>query len=327
VQLCASATSEIAEVVNTAQQRLLYCREAGEEGWWGTWAEMVFNVATTDPYITTPREVARLQSMTVCDAPIPLNNQFYEYLQFGNGTLPALCGVDCPRVRSGYTRNNVVTFTDMTSAPQLLRAYITEAQDEGKRILFQGTDSTGSVIYSQDLGNRVTGMFVDLESPFATTPITFNTLTGIQKDVTAGQVSIYQVDASTGAEVLLLTMEPGETTASYRRYYLDSLPSHCCANDTTIQVKAIAKLELIPVRVDTDYCLIQNKEAIIEEAQAVRYSEVDTAGAKQLAQEKHMQAVRLLNGELNHYVGKNSVAIKFSPFGTADLNRVNIGMI
>jgi len=122
-------------------------------------------------------------------------------------------------------------------------------------------------------------------------------------------------------------MEPSEQTASYRRYYLNGLPFNCCPNQEYVQVSAIAKLDFIPVQVDTDYTLIQNIEAIIEEAQAVRYSRIDSVSAKQMAAEKHIQAVRLLNGELTHFEGKNDPAIIFAPFGSARLERVKIGMI
>lgn len=148
--------------------------------------------------------------------------------------------------------------------------------------------------------------------------------------MTVGVVRIYQTDPSTGEQVLLLTMQPSEQTASYRRYYFNQLPLNCCnvpsESSTTVQVTAIAKLDLIPVTYDTDYTLIQNMEAIIEEAQSIRYSEIDSPGAKQMAQEKHRQAIWLLNGELNHYLGMNSPAIQVRPFGSARLERVNIGM-
>jgi hypothetical protein len=329
LQMCQSDVARLAEFVNAAQQRLIYAKEAGETGWWGTWAEMAFNIPKASPYLTTPRSVARLETLVMCDQPVPLNNQFYEYLRFGNGRMPKECQSQCPRERQVFTRNNAVSFTDMTNAPQLIRVYLTDPQDVGKRVLIQGADENFVTVFTQDNANRVQGVFLTLDSPFVTTPFSFQTLTGIQKDITAGEINIYQADPLTGEEVLLLTMEPGEETAYYRRYYFDNMPSRCCAtvNADTIQVRAIVKLELLPVVTDTDYCLIQNKEALIEEAMSVHYSQVDSSSAKMMAQEKHQQAIRLLNGELNHYVGQESVAINFAPFGDADLRRVNIGMI
>jgi len=212
-------------------------------------------------------------------------------------------------------------------AGSYIRIYTTNSDDAGSRVLIQGTTTADAVIYSQDGTNRVNGEFITLESPFVTSTFQLNTLTGIQKDVTDGDIQIFAVDPDDGEETLLLTMEPSEQTASYRRYYFNSLPFNCCPNEETVRVSAIAKLEFIPVQVDTDYTLLQNMEAIIEEAQAVRYSRIDSVSAKQMALEKHIQAVRLLNGELTHYLGKDEPAVQFKPFGSARLERVKISMI
>lgn len=310
-------------------------KEAGDEGWYGTWAEIVFNISRTNPYITLPREIARLEAVNVCNHPVAVQNQFYEYLQFGNGRLPKQFRHCRNFLTQGYTRNNAVTFTDLTNGPQIIAIYATDPADiDGKhRVLVQGLDNNNNVVYTQDGLTQVQGVFVTLSSPFATAPMQFNQLTGIQKDVTNGPIQIFQVDPATGAQVLLLTMQPGEQTAWYRRYYLDSLPCGCCpppgivpaGQCQQVQVAAIAKLELIPVVVDTDYLLIGNLEAITEECQSIRYSEVDTATAKQMAQEKHMQAIRLLNGELAHYLGIDTPAVSVAPFGDARLERQRIG--
>lgn len=330
VGACESDIPGVARYVNSAQRRLLYCKEAGNDGWWGTFAEMAFNVDPDLPYITTPRSVARIMYQNWCDCYVPLQNQFYEYLTFGNGRLPKRFQTGRCNIRQTYTRNNVVLMTDLSNPPQLIRIRITESTDVGKRALIQGTDNNGMTVYSQDGVNRVDGVFESLDSPFVTTSVQWNSITGIQKDVTDGQVQYYQVDPNTGDEVLLLTMEPGETTASYRRYYLDSMPNTCCPPPSatgTVQVTAIVKLELIPVVYDTDYCLIQNLEAIIEEAQAVRWSEMDNPNAAAMAKDRHIEAVRLMNGELNHYVGQEQPAVGFKPFGSARLGRQAIGSL
>lgn len=330
--LCQADIPSIANFVNSAQRRLILAREAGEEGFWGTWAEIAFQVSRTTPYITLPNDIARLESIVVCDRPVPLQNQFYEYLEFGNGRFPK--HFHCGRgILQGYARNNAVTFVDL-SATAYIRAYPTNAQDVGKSVFLQGYDQNGNIIYSQNLDNvPITGTFMALTQPFAQTPMTFSPpITGIQKDATVGPVQFYEVDPTTGAQTLILTMQPGEMTASYRRYYFNSLPCTCCPPTTTtvpqpVQVRAIAKLDLVPVVADTDYCLIQNLEAIIEECQSVRYSEMDNANAKTMAAERHIQAIRLLNGELNHFIGQRDVAMHIAPFGSARLEHQRIGRL
>lgn len=327
IGVCIEDITQIAAAVNTSQRRLLVCKESGDEGWFGTWAEMEFTVDPLNPYLTTPREVARIEAMTVCNDIVPVQNQFYQYLQFGNGTLPRTCRPDGCRILQTYTQNNVPLFVDPPAAPFLIRAYMTNAADLNKRVLIAGLDSNGKPIFTQDGMNRVIGQFVALDGPFVTWPQQFNRIQAIQKDYTSGQVDLYSVDPTTGVETLILTMQPSEEVASYRRYYLNPMPQNCCnSSATTVGVKAMVKLDLIPARGDTDFLLLTNLEAIIEECQAVRYSEMDSPGAKAMAEDRHRQAVNFLNGEITHYVGSNTPSIEFAPFGTARLSRVFAGM-
>ena len=329
VGLCADDVTRIANIVNSAQQRLIYAKEASDEGWNGTWAEMAFtNVSQTNPFLTCPRGVARLEYVDMCNRPVPVQNQFYEYLRFGNGRLPKIC----PRTAwpmQVYSRNTVPTFVDLTTPPQYIRAYMTDPSDEKKSVLVQGLDANGMAVYSQSVMGRVEGEFISLTTPFITTLNTYSSITGLQKDVTVAPVKIYQVDPTSGAEILLVTMEASETTAWYRRYYFNPVPCNCCGTGPTtpVTVTAMAKLDFVPVQCDTDYCLIQNQEAIIEECASVRYSEMDTPGAKQMSQERHMQAIRLLNGELTHFYGKNEPAVSFAPWGNARLECQRIGTL
>jgi hypothetical protein len=324
-----SDTITLCSYLNSAQRRALFCKEAGEESWYGTWAEMAFNVSPSNPYLTTPREVARLEAVVVCDDPVPIYNQFWEYLQFGNGRLPKQFR-DNNRtcLQQVLSRNNVPTFVDLSNGPQLLRSYSGSDTDNATRIFYQGTDNNNRKITTMDGADRVQGVFYQNTYPFNTTTHLFNGITGIQKDQTVGPVEIFQVDPTTGEETLLVTMEPSETTANYRRYYFSNLPRNCCNNATdpaTVQLRAICKLEPLPVYTDTDYLVIQNLEALIEECKAVRYSEMDTVAAKQMAINAHKEAVALLNGELVHYYGETNPSVIVKPFGTADLRKQRIG--
>lgn len=333
VGLCQADITEIANYVNSAQRRLIYAKEAGDEGWHGTFAEIAFNVSRTTPYITLPNDIARLESVVVCDRPVALNNQFFEYLEFGNGRYPK--HFHCNRaVPQGFMRNSVPTFVDL-SATGYIAVYPTDAQDIGKTVLVQGYDQNGMTIYSQNvLGQNVTGAFMTLTQPFVQSAMQFKPpITGIQKDITVGPVSFYQVDPNTAEQTLLLTMQPNEMTAAYRRYYFSELPCTCCGSTSPsevpqpIQVRAIAKLDLVPVVADTDYTLISNLEAITEECQSIRYSQIDSPTAKTMASERHIQAIRLLNGELGHFYGIREPAVSLQVFGSARLSRQRIGRL
>lgn len=327
-------TYRVSQAANKANRRLLYCKEAGNEGWHGTWAEIAFSLSRTTPYVTLPREIARIEQATVCNRPIQVQNQFFEYLRFGNGRLPKLRNSCFEPLNAAYSRNNAITFVDLSNTPQFLKVYITNPADASGplSVLFQGVDENGNVIYSQDGPDNIQGEYVTLASPFAASTNIFSKITGIQKDITAGPIQIFQVDPTTAAEVLLLTMEPGEQTSGYRRYYFDNLPCSCCPptpgpTPQAVTVTAMAKLDFIPMVTDTDYSLIQNLEAIILEGQSARLDKMDSPASKQQAAVYHRDAVRLLNGELVHYLGIDKPAVLVQPFGSARLARQRIGLL
>jgi hypothetical protein len=333
--VCSADVPSISNAVNAAQERLIYAREARDEGWHGSFSEMAFNVLQSDPYIAGSRHVGRIMSVDVCDKPIQINNQFQEYLRFGNGRQPGNCSsgrVTCSKVQA-YARGVFPTFRDMTAGHKIrIRAEDPLDVTGAKRTLIQGTDTSDAVITSLDATLRVQGVYVVIGAPFVDTPMALNTLSGIQKDVTNGAIQFWDVDPVTGAEVLILTMEGGETVAGYPRWYFSGLPLSCCQvllvnGVPTVQVKALVKLNLIPVVVPTDYLLIQCMEAIIAECQSMRYSTIDLPASKEMAAAAHRDAIRLLNGELVHYYGTQNPSVSVKPFGSANLERQGIGCL
>jgi hypothetical protein len=330
--LCQADTAGCWNALNRAQRRLLLCREAGDEGWNGSYAEMAFTVSQTGPYLTTPREVARVEYATVCNRPVRVQNQFFEYLDFGNGRLPKTSAMRCWPGLQIYARNTVPLFVDPPTKPFFIQVFPSDPADvqAALRVLLQGLDNNGNTVYSQDTTFQVTGQYVVLDSPFVTAPMQFSSITGIQKDPTSGPIQIFAVDVTTGVSTLLLTMQPSETVASYRRYYFNGLPRDCCAGTApapaAAAVTAIVKLDLIPVAVDQDYTLLTNLEALIAESESARYSSMDTPAAKSMSAERHKYAVGLLNGELVHINGKDRPAVNFRPFGSASFNCVTRGM-
>jgi len=318
---CVGGNALFLSTVNEAEQRLIMDPTQPDEGFWGTWAVMLFNVSRTDPFFVTPRGVARVTASDVCKRPVPLRNQFYEYLDFGNGLKPGGC---CNRSPCGtlttYDRGPVVTFAELEPPNKKLRAYITDALDAGKRVLISGQDAFGNTIYTQNGFVRANGEFLTFTSPFVDSVNEFSAISGIQKDITNGAVQIFEVDTATTDERLLLTMEPGETVASYRRYYTNGLPTTHCG-ESTIQVSAVVKLDFVPVVADTDYLIIGNIPALIEECQSIRYNRMDNADAKKMSQFHHANALRLLFGELDLMVGKERVSVTVPIFGSDKLRR------
>lgn len=344
IGVCSGDWPRLAAEVNRAQRRLNTCREAGETGWWGSYAEMVFNVTRNSPSITLPRGIARLISVNACEYPIEVNNQFYEYVMFGSGNWPkTLCGSSSATSSAcrtqGFRRNAVCTFTDLASSGEFLRIYSENIADNGMRVMVGCRDINGTTQRQLDGAFPVQGLFATLFNPWVNltlpgiaTPLELSAITNIQKDVTIGYVHFYAVNVTTGAERLLLTMDPGETVAAYQRYYFQDLPRGCCSaptvtDDSVVQVKAMVRLDLVPVVVDSDYLLIQSEDAIIAECQAVRFGDHDDPGGKTQAAERHREAVRYLQGQLVLFEGRDHPAISFKPFGSAALANQKIGTL
>lgn len=330
--LCQSDVAGVSEAVNEAVQRLIYA--GGETGWWGGWAKTVFNVPWATPYITLPREIARLTNITVCKCPVAVQNEWYEFLQFGAGLQPKGegCGEQgCGNFLEGYDRGVAITAVDLVPGGKKIRVRPSDSRDATFRTLIQGLDQNSNQIYSTDGTEEVTGTYVNLIMPFTDTTMEISKLEGIQKDITAGVVRYYSVDTVTAEEVLLLTMQPSETTASYRRLLVNGLSTNCCGQADVpaehSQIVGMAKLDFIPCRVATDYSIINNIPAITYEAQAIRYESMDNPNALAMADRHHRLAIKVLNQELVHWQGKYNVAINFKPFGSASLAAQKIGYL
>jgi len=334
---CASDLPGIAAYVNQAQQQLI--NAGGETGFWGGWQKVVFQVSHCHPYITLPRAFARIINMDVCRFPVRIQNEFYEMLEAGIGLQGFGQRRDWCGTLEGYERGVWPTHFDIAPANQFLRVYLTDPRDVGLRVLVgPAKDQNGNDIYSQDGNNSVDGFYLSLEQPFTTTDFIVTNIGGIQKDATFGDVLLYQVDAATGVEFLLSRYAPDEINPAYRRYYINRMPCGCApcnvpsnpclhlpTQTTRVPCTALAKLEFIPVNRATDFLIIGNIPALIEECKAIRYADMDTPQAMDLEAKSHAKAMKYLNQELTHYLGTYQPAINFAPFGTAKLERARIG--
>lgn len=327
IGLCNTDTFAIAAAVNEAQERLMNDPLTPDEGWWGGWARMVFNLTQGNPYFITPREVARVILMDVCKHPVPVRNGFYEFLQFGRGLQPGGCcnrpGVGCQTLQA-FERETVVTAFPLAGTPQTIRAYPADPRDAGLVVMPQGKDANGKDILFIDptSAQSARGESIVLEVPFADSLNLFSSLDGIQKNKTFGEVQIFQVDPATGVESPLLVMQPGETVAQYRKYFVNGLPTHCCNTPGgVIQVDAQCRLDFVPVASDVDYLLIGSVPALIDECMSIRLGRMESAAAQQLSAAKHQSALRLLFGQLDLHESREQVAVGRSIFGSNPLRR------
>ncbi len=329
--LCAGDLPGLLSYLNECDQRLIIA--GGDTGFWGGWAKIVFNVAQSNPYFTLPRQYSRAINLDVCRTPIKLQNEFYETLVDGIGLQDRTCPIQdwCGNIE-GFERGVVSTMVDLTPTNQKLRVYPTDPADveTAARVLICGAiDQNGNPIYSQDSQVPVPGEYITVDSPFGESADIITSFSGIQKDVTFGDLVLKQVDATTGTEVTLARYGADETAPAYRRYFISRIPACCCvgADPNNTQITAMVKYEHVELKRDTDFMVIGNLPAVIEECQAIRYSSIDSTTAAGLEIKHHKKAISLLNQELNHYLGKYRPAVVFAPFGGARLERQKVGSL
>ena len=192
-------------------------------------------------------------------------------------------------------------------------------------------DQNGNGIYTQDGQQSVNGFFLTLQSPFDTSNMLVSAFGSIAKDFTQGDVILKAVDPSTGLETTLSRYTPDETAPAYRRYYINSLPTNCCATNFVtpgmVQITAMLKYEYAPVRRDTDFLIIGNIPALIEEAQAIKYSSIDETTAAQLESKHHAKSIKLLQSEMRHQLGELQPAVNSAIFGSARLACAGVGTL
>ena len=319
------ADPQVATYANDSTERLMIDPMAPDEGWFGGTVTLNLNatVHAHHAYVATPREICRLTVTSLCQEPVQIRNQFYEYLRFGPGRFPKHCQSGlCANGLYAYERDNVFTLAPLLPTPQKVRIYPSDVRDVGFRVLLQGKDQNRITVLTTDpsTGLSAPGEYLGLSFPFVDSVNVWSSISGIQKDETYGPLQFFQVDPNTGTEAPLSSMEPTEGTASYRRYLVDGIPSQnlCCASPAApLQMTAEGRLDFIPVVNETDYLLIQCVPALIEEAQSIRWSK--TENGAQLAGLHHARALALLNGQMDAYQGKSNVAIRVPIFGSARL--------
>lgn len=331
VGFCQADAPSIFNLANECTWRLLM--EGGEVGFIGSWDRVVFLANRRNPFITLPYGYARAIGMDFCRHPVAIQNSFMEYLEYGIGLReapPQIAGRFCGKVE-GFDRGNFPTMVDMP-VPSFLRVYATDPADYGKRVLISNAkDQNGVGIYTQDGLNSVNGFYLKLQAPFDTSAFLVSSFTNVAKDLTQGDVLLNAVDQNTGIETTLSRYAPDETTPNYRRYYLNNLPTNCCTQSPItpglVQVTTMLKREYTPIRRDTDFLILGNIPALIEEAQAIRYSSIDSPTAAQLEAKHHAKSLSLLNAELRDQLGEIQPAINVAPFGSARLACAGVGTV
>lgn len=273
--------------------------------WWGTYERRVLCVS--NGCLTWPRDVASIELTALCKSPIPIANQWYEFLGMSDGIRPNDCS--CGGVMM-YDRGMSATFSDLSGA-KILRLYYTVASDIGKKVRLFAKDANGVVIRTIIDGVMQDGFELTLASPFVESAFTVTGAITLQKPKTDDLIRLFSVDTA-GTQTALGIYQATETKPWYRRSFLDGLSHACCSSGCTDkQVNAIVKLEFIPVELDSDWLIIPNLDAIRYMIQSIKHREQDDA-AKAVESEK--AAIRELNHDLRTHTS-DRVEINVSLFG------------
>lgn len=296
-------------LLNLATQNLV---QSGEM-FWGLYARYQFCV--TNSCLVWPREIANIEAIAVCDRPIVIRNNWFEFLECGSGLRgngnndsDSNCGTNSCGGPGLFDRASATTcaFADIIGVNKKIKVYADVTEDAAARILFQGYDENKQWIRTFVSGEWVDGEYVSI----STTPVTstkfFSSLVGVQKPLTNGTIRLYEYDTTLLTQRAIAIYEPDETNPSYRKQLLQGVcPTGCCNDDSgTTQVTVMAKLEFIPVRQDTDWLLIGNFSALESEIQSI------LKRRNNLAQESaiwHAMAVQTLRQEARHYLGRGVV--------------------
>lgn len=305
--VCNDDTARLAAYINDAQQRLIFA--GSEAGWWQGWVKVRFTVQRSSPYLTLPREFARIINMAVDSMPVRIQNEFFEILPGGTGPLDETACQDWCGTVAGYERGVSPTTVDVTATNQKLRAYTTDSRDVGSNLIVTGLDQNGEAIYTTYGQKEINGFYMILNTPFVDTAFEVSAIKTVQKPITYGDVILVQVDQTTMAEVVLARYKASETNPVYRRYFIHPTPEGCCTTTGTFTVTALAKQEYIPAFRDSDSLIIGNLPALTEMVQALRYYAMDAVSAHALAEKHEKRALTLLRRELDHYMGNQHVAI------------------
>jgi hypothetical protein len=293
---------------NEAMERLLYMGK-----WWGTVAR--FNICATNGCITLPRQIATIEAVNVCGHPVPVRDFWYEFLANGFGTRESQTtpnGGGCCGGGGGMSeaisRGRFPVFTDITGSTSKLHFVCDVSTDAGKQVLLLGYDANGNWIRTMQNGAYADGEMIALAQGAGTTSVNFFTvITDLQfQSAMDGQSWLYALDTTTALLTMLGHYQYDEPHPSYARYYFPGInPKTGTTGCNTVKVEIVGKLDFIPVKVPSDYLIIQNLPALKEMMSALKKSEnqADSTAANNIIAGGMATAMEMLDKQLDHYLG------------------------
>jgi hypothetical protein len=300
LNLCAD-DSRVADYVNAGCERLLYRAKSV-----GTWQK--YRVCVSSGCVTWPRQLETIEAVAVCNSPIKVRNEFFEFLDAGFGLISTdSCGLKL------VDQGEACAFDDVVGTGHKLSIYCDETETTTEKLIVQYYDSDGQWVRTQNGdGDWIDGEELTLPAAGGYTDAALecapNGLVRVIKPKTNGTVRLYQKTIVGGALKPLAYYEPSETVPVYRRSLIPSLSSaSCCGSQDGCETKAvtvIGKIRFIPVENDNDFLPISFAEAIRISVQAVAKERKDLLAE---AVPYWQMANQLLMDQLQHYNGSGMV--------------------
>lgn len=165
------------------------------------------------PCFTMPREVLTVLAVNTCGCPMLGVDALFTWHQNGPGDSTPCDWRWQDQNFIHSTQRDIVT-------PSRLVAYLSSAEDNGKRLLVFGYDVNGNRLRHQVGGQWKDGhpipTLYGYAIPASTDPVVAR-IVGVEKDITAGPVRLSTMDDSGTTGVLLGVYEPSERLPRYRR--------------------------------------------------------------------------------------------------------------
>lgn len=299
--LCASS-SVVKDYINEA---ILSLRKRGK--WVGTVVQL--KVCTTGGILTWPREIETIESFAVCNYPGIVRNGWYEFNQNGPGILQ---DCDCAGTQL-IDRGQSASYADIDGVNKKIRVYCDNAADDGAKVLIQGKDENGNVIYTTESGVTIYGENV-AASVAGTLSVNRFTEFVVQKPITKGPIRLFEYDVDLAANSKGLSLyAPDETLPVYRRSLVPGLsdsPSCCnnlstpCDNATQTTLTINAKIQFKLVEVDSDWIVPGDLRAIKLACMAIKREESNLFAESEAL---FNRALAELQFELDSYQGDGEV--------------------
>lgn len=275
-------------LVNEAQQRLIM-RPA-------TWYDFhyKYQVSVVEGLITWPREIASISAISKCCNPVPLRNEWFEFIESGYG-LRVCDESTCSQINEALDRGLSPLSRDL-SGNFKVKLYNDLSSDDGDVVIVKGLDSNGNWVRTLYSGSYIDGERINTSTTGTLSSTTFSSVTEIVKPVSDGAFRLYEYDSSDSTQTQIGVYQWDETVPRYRRTYVGGI----CDGTVTTVINVIAKREFIPVRSDNDVLLIGNLPALKAMCLAIQKEDKNDQAA---AMVDLARAYQIMDDEVQHYLG------------------------